>query len=338
MARLACESKMGFYPTSILSLQKVIDKTITLPENKEIYALDCCAGEGEAIEMIGSTYNCKTFAVELDKKRSKTASEKDIEVVLNADALNGVRKSNHWVGINFLNPPYDVSASGSRLELDFIQRWGLTTAIGGVLILVINPSSADERMANALRVQGYRPMYSFYDPENEDYKNYGQFFIVLHQQLPNFRASLDKFMSLFQNPLNINDELEVEKLKIRTGVKPQMFSEIEIPRWKIEKKLKKSKLKEVFFDELRSVGFQESSIEHPNDGQAAILIANGALNKTLTLANGDEVILKGTSIKQQKQVDKMSDSGEVNAVRLIDYYQTVVYGLNLTHGQFVKYE
>jgi hypothetical protein len=148
MARLACESKMGFYPTSILSIQKVIEKTLVIPENKEIYALDCCAGEGEAIEMIGQEYGCKTYAVELDENRAKETSNKKIDVVLNADALNGVRKSNTWVGLNFLNPPYDISASGSRLELDFIERWGLTTAIGGVLILVINPSSADEKMAS----------------------------------------------------------------------------------------------------------------------------------------------------------------------------------------------
>lgn len=32
MARLACETKMGFYPTDIKTIQKVIDKTLLLPE------------------------------------------------------------------------------------------------------------------------------------------------------------------------------------------------------------------------------------------------------------------------------------------------------------------
>jgi len=338
MARLACETKMGFYPTEVLSIQKVIDKTISFPESKEIYALDCCAGEGEAIEMIGAKYICKTYAVELDEKRAKTATSRNIDVVLNADALNGVRKSNNWVGLNFLNPPYDISASGSRLELDFIERWGLTTAIGGVLILVINPSSADEKMAEKLRLQGYRPMFSFYDPNNADYKNYGQFFIILQQQLPNFRASIGKFLSLFENPLDITNDIEIEKIAIKTGVQPQMFKEIEVPRWKIEKHLAKSKLKKVFFDELRSANLLNSSIEHPNEGQAAILIASGALNKKLQLSNGDEVILKGTSTKEKKQIEQMNDNGNVDSVKLIDHYKTVVYGLNLTHAQFVKYE
>jgi len=340
MARLACETKMGFYPTSTLSIKKVIEKTIIFPE-KEIYALDCCAGEGEAIEMIGSEYNCKTYAVELDENRSKIAVSRNIDKVLNTDAINGVRKSNHWAGFNFLNPPYDISASGSRLELDFIERWGLTTTIGGVMMLVINPSSADEKMANALRLQGYRPMYSFYDPENEDYKSYGQFFIILHKQLPTFRASVQKFFSLFENPLDINstDENDIDKINIRTGVAPKMFIEINIPRWKIEKQLDSSNLKRNFFRDLRDTSFQDASIEYPNEGQAAILIANGALNKTITLVNGDKVILKGTSFKEQKKEEQMGEeTGTIDNVKVTDFYKTIVYGLNLTHGQFIKYE
>lgn len=338
MARLACETKMGFYPTELKSVKKVIDKVINIPDNKEVYALDCCAGEGKVIEMLGAEYGCKTYAVELNEVRAKKATDSDIDVVLNADAINGVRKNNHWVGLNFLNPPYDTNASGGRQELDFIERWGLTTAIGGVLVLVINPSSADKKMADALRLQGYRPMYSFYDPDNADYQNYGQFFMVFHQHLPNFRASFEKFRDLFENPLDINSDIEVEKINIRTGTKPQMFKEINVPRWKIDEALAKSKLKKVFFDELRTASMLGTSIETPNDGQAAILIASGALNKTITLSDGNEIILKGTSTKDKVKAAKMNDKGEVSQVKLIDHYKTVVYGLSLTHAQFVKYE
>jgi hypothetical protein len=328
---------MGFYPTSVQTIKKVIDKTIQFPE-KSVFALDCCAGEGEAIEFLGQEYGCNTYAVELDENRAKTASSRSIDKVLNSDALSGVRKSNHWVGLNFMNPPYDLDAQGNRLELEFVERWGLTTAIGGVLILVINPSSADDKMAEALRKQGYRPMFSFYDENNEDYKKFGQFFLVFQQQLPNFRASLERFYSLFENPISINSDFEVEKILVKTGVRPEMFKEIETPRWKVEEQLKKSKLKKVFFDELRKASMLNSSIEHPNEGQAAILIASGALNKKVTLANGDEVILKGTSTKEKKSSSQMDEKGNIGSVKLVDHYKTVVYGLNLTHGQFVKYE
>ena len=338
MARLASDTKMGFYPTSVVTIQKVINKTLSFPENKTVYTLDCCAGEGEAIEMISKEYGCKAYANELDENRAKIASARDINVVLNADAINGIRKSNHWVGLNFLNPPYGTNAVGSRIEIDFVERWGLATAIGGVLILVINPSSADEQMAKKLQLQGYKPIISFYDPNNEDYKKYGQFFSVFQQQLPNFRASMDKFQSLFEKPLNIDDDIDFEKINIKPGAQPSMFKEIEVPRWKIEQKLAKSKLRKVFFDELKTASMLNSSIEHPNEGQAAILIASGALNKQLTLSDGNVVILKGTSTKFQKEAPQIGNSGKVETVKLIDSYKTVVYGLNITHGQFIKYE
>lgn len=338
MARLASDSKMGFYPTSIKTIQKVINKTIDFKEDKTVYALDCCAGEGEAIEMIGIEYDCKTFAVELNTNRAKEASKRSINKVLNADALNGVYKSNHWVGLNFLNPPYGTNTSSERLEIDFIKRWGVATAIGGVLIFVINPSSADEEMAKTLRSQGYRPMFSFYDPENEDYKKFGQFFMVLQQQLPNFRASIEKFYSLFENHIDINSDIEIEKISIRTGVEPQNFREVITPRWKIEQSLSKSNLKDLFYQELRHNGILRKSIVNPNEGQSAILIASGALNKELTLANGERVILKGTSTKFKTQRGQMNDDGEINTVKITDNYKTVVYGLSLTHGQFIKFE
>jgi len=339
MARLATQTKMGFHPSSTISTKKVIDKIINFPENKTVYSLDCCCGEGELIEFIGKEYSCKTFANELDENRAKKASKRNITKILNEDALNGIWKSNGWVGLNFLNPPYDISANGTRLEYDFVERWGQTTAIGGVLLLVVNTSSATVDMAKKLRYQGYKPIASFYDINNEDYKNYGQFFIVLQRQLPNFRTNIEKFMSVFENPINVDEDIEFEKINIKTGVEPSIFKELKIPRWKIEEKLETSLLKNQFFNEFRNVKLLNSSIEHPNEGQAAILIASGALNKKMTLSNGDEVILKGTSKKFKKEIIKPGQTeNESDKVRLVDNYQTVVYGLNLTHGQFVEYK
>lgn len=339
MARLASDTKIGFYPTNINTLRKIIDKTIEFPETKTVYALDCCAGEGEAIEMIGNEYGCKTYAVEIEKLRAMKALERNISKVLNADSLSGVRKSNSWAGLNFLNPPYGVDTSGNRLELSFIERWGLATAIGGVLILAINPSSLNEDLIKTLRLQAYKPMISFFDPENTDYINYGQFFTIFHKQLPNFRSETINFNNVMENPININHDIDFEKINIKSGGEPQMFKEIEMPKWKIEKQLEKSKLKKIFFDELRKASLLTTSIEHPNEGQSAILIASGALNKEVTLNNGETVILKGTSTKIKTEIGLVNEqTGNVDRVKIVDSYKTVVYGLNLSRGEFIKYE
>jgi sirohydrochlorin cobaltochelatase len=62
------------------------------------------------------------------------------------------------------------------------------------------------------------------------------------------------------------------------------------------------------------------------------------LNKTISLANGDRIILKGTSSKFETELPQTDTDGNITTVKLLDNYKTVVYGLNLTHGQFVKYE
>lgn len=336
MARLASETKMGFYATSTKTIAKIIEKTIEFRDNT--FALDCCCGEGEAIEMFKEQFGCFNFAVELNDDRAKIAEARNINKVLNTDALNGVRKSNKWVGFNFLNPPYDYAADGERLEHKFIERWGSTTIEGGVMMLVINPSSVSTDIAKKLILQGYAPYFSVYDPENEDYKRFGQFFIVMKRVRENYRHDLHSFMDVFRNPVSI-DDLQLETPLIpKTGIPPQMFKEIDVPYWKLQEMLLRSPIKKTFFDELRKGTLEGGSIEIPNEGQAAILIAAGKLNKKIQLVNGEEVILKGTVKKETVMRSDMDDKGEISSAKRTDVYSTVVYGLSLTRGCFIKYQ
>lgn len=336
MARLASETKMGFYATSTKTIAMIIEKTIEFRENT--FALDCCCGEGEVIEMFKEQFGCFNFAVELNEDRAKLAETRQITKVLNADAIDGVRKSNKWVGFNFLNPPYDYAADGQRLEHKFIDRWGLTTIEGGVMMLVINPSSVTTDIAKKLILQGYSPYFSVYDPENEDYKRFGQFFIVMKRVRANYRADFDSFWEVFSKPIDINDLVLEEPIRPKAGIPPQMFKEIDVPYWKLQEMLSKSGLKKTFFDELRKGTLEGGSIEIPNEGQAAILIAAGKLNKKIKLVNGEDVILKGTVKKEKVVRGDMNDEGEIATAKRTDHYKTVVFGLNLTRGCFIKYQ
>lgn len=337
MARLASETKMGFYATSTTTVAKIIEKTIELRENT--FALDCCCGEGEMIEMFKEQFGCFNFAVELNEDRAKIAETRQINKVLNADAIEGVRKSNFWAGFNFLNPPYDYAADGERLEHKFIERWGLCTAEGGILMLVISPSSVTTTIAKKLILQGYAPYFSVYDPDNEDYKNYGQYFIVMKRVKANYRMDFDQFWEVFSNPVDINDLVLDAPLRPTTGYPPSMFKEINIPQWKLTEMLSKSKLKKTFFGDLRKGTLEGGSIEMPNEGQAAILIAAGKLNKKIQLTSGEDVILKGT-VKKEKVVraSEINETGTVDTAKRTDVYTTVVFGLNLTRGCFIKYQ
>jgi 16S rRNA G1207 methylase RsmC len=161
MARLISDSKLGFYPTSTESISKIFNKVLIF--SKDTTILDSCCGEGVALHHISNfSKGSKTFGVEIDKNRAIKASSINYKI-LNSDALFDTVKSNNWCGLNFLNPPYGQDNEGKRVELNFFSKYSLCSIKDGVLILVINPSSADEKMAKSIRNENFQIMGSFYD-------------------------------------------------------------------------------------------------------------------------------------------------------------------------------
>lgn len=337
MARLASDAKKGFYPTSTQTVKKIIDKTILFKEDRETVVVDSCSGEGEVLDFISNNYPCRSYAVELDEYRAKTAKNKNIAKVLNGDALYGVQKNTWWAGLNFLNPPYGTDSEGNRLEIQFVRAWGGVTSRMGVMILVISPSSNNDDMADILSKQGYKLICSVYDKDNEDYKSFGQYFLIL-QRIKNLREDKKKILNSFENKIEIS-ELEIEKVEITTGASPQTFREYSVPKWKIDEAIIGSDIKEIFKDSVQSSAFSSSAIEQPNDGQAAILIASGIIDDVVELkieGEMEEVILKGTVFKYQNTRETYDDMGNVKGIIESDAYKTELYALSLTKGEYIK--
>lgn len=329
MARLASDAIMGYYPTGISTIKKVIDMSIDIQPGTKI--VDPCCGEGEALASFRN-YDCDLYGVELDIIRSQKATAK-IDYLLNADAIYGVRRSLGWAGLVFLNPPYGVNFEGERLEINFIRNWGgVVRPKGGVLMLVINPSSADETMAKSLRGFGFVPIASMYDPSSEDYQKFGQFFIVFRREAFGYRHPLEKILEALENPSEIGT-VECEKHTPLLGDVPKMFRESEFPRWKLDALYEKSNLHQKLTTMMKTTHIGCGSIETPNEGQSALLIASGVLDKEI-----DGLVLKGTVEKFQVAAPVNSDDGELSKVKMIDCYRTVVIGLNTKTFEFVKYE
>ena len=337
MARLMSDAKKGFYATNTSTVGKIIDKVISFKEEKETIVVDSCCGEGEVLEFISKKYPCKAYGVELDSKRAQIATGKSIVKVLNGDSIYSIVKNTWWAGLNFLNPPYGTDSEGSRLETKFVKAWGGVTSREGIMILAINPSSLEKDMVETLVRQGYKIICSIYDKDNEDYKNFQQFFMIL-QRKRNFRENKERLFSAFEERVEIED-LDIEKVEITTGGIPQSFREIITPKWKIDEAIKNSTTKQLFNETIEGGDFAKTAIEQPNDGQAAILIASGIIDDTLKLKiNGleEEVVLKGTVFKYQNKRDKLNSDGEVVGTIEVDAYKTELYALSVTNGEYVK--
>jgi predicted RNA methylase len=333
MARLASEAKLAYYPTDTKTLKAVVDRFLTIPENANVF--DPCCGAGEAVAVFRRCNSSSIlYGIELDEKRAIAASKR-LDNVLNAEAIWGVRKANEWAGLLFLNPPYGTNALGDRLEFNFVERYGLTVAIGGAMILVINPSSANEKMAREIINQGFQIVASVFDPNNKDYKNFKQFFVVLKRIDKKFRADLQRFQALAWNPIDIDDvSPSIEPIEVLPGIAPHTFKEIVLPEWKLDDLLAKSKLNKRFDSLMSSAQGAQTSIESPNDGQAALLVVSGALgNKGVA---GWQ--LKGQVIKAQKNVCDYNEEGKIAAYKVRETYKTVLYGFNPKTLQFARFE
>ncbi len=332
MARLASDAKMGFYATSVETIKKVVEKTLFIQPNTIV--VDPCCGEGDALASFNSLGCGQTYGIELDALRAQEAAKK-VDFLLNGDAIYGVRRSLGWAGICFLNPPYGTNARGGRTELDFVKNWGSAVAPGGVMILVINPSSADEDMAKAIQMAGFTPVATLYDEDNEDYKDFGQFFVVLQRVAIGFRCELGKIIGALDSKkaVEINSFELDEKATPVMGKQPQMFKEVNYPEWKLTELYKHSGLNKKFEQLMHTTHTGFGSIETPNEGQSALLIASGVLNKEI-----DGLILKGTVEKFQVSVNQENDDGKVAKVKMIDCYRTIVIGLDTKTFEFTKYE
>lgn len=331
MARLASETQMAFYPTNEKSLEKIFKN---IKKDKNISIIDPCCGNGDAVKFIADILGgATTYGIELDEIRAKNASLK-IKHLLNADALLGVRKSLAFASLLFLNPPYGIDSNNERLEIKFVKSYANVIVKGGFLLLVINNSSATLEMAKALKNANLKPICAMFDEESEDFKNYGQFFLLFEKMSHIFQSSVDKLLNFItQNDKISVNEANLNDIFIPTGKSPTIFKEIFYPIWKYNKHLEKSKAYEDFEKNLLTATLDTSSIEYLNEGQKQFLLASGAINEPLKENEQDcGLILKGTV----KKITNVYESENVQ--KTTQSFQSVIYGLDLNLMEFVKYE
>ncbi|WP_103108546.1 DUF6094 domain-containing protein [Brevibacillus reuszeri] len=132
MARIASESKGGFYATPEKEMQLVASR-LRIEEAGEFNFYDPCCGKGVALRILSdhlSTPDSKviTYGVELEKERAEEA--RNILHHVLQDGYENVRTEDHFSAL-YLNPPYD-DGFGERIETSFLRR--LTNKSTNVLV------------------------------------------------------------------------------------------------------------------------------------------------------------------------------------------------------------
>ncbi|MFN4259524.1 MAG: DUF6094 domain-containing protein [Gemmataceae bacterium] len=145
--RLAAQLKGGFYPAH----EKAVDLAASFlqaPVGEKFAILDPCAGEGTAIRQLGEMLDCPQsmiHAIELDDSRAEVVHTAlpDAHVLAPADIF-GCRVSCGNFSFIWLNPPFDYSYGGRRVEEQFLWKATEWLRPGGVMALVCPEDVVEE--------------------------------------------------------------------------------------------------------------------------------------------------------------------------------------------------
>src|SRR5262249_3408511 len=147
--RLAAQAKLGFYPAPPEAVAEAM-KYLRGPAFEMGFALDPCAGKGEALAQLCRGLGLRPLAIELDEKRAE-----DCHRNLTTDHLDGKRRAAAsffgWsasalsFSLGWVKPPFDDEVGGGmRTEHTFLQRATQWLRPGGILCFVI-PDHVAER-------------------------------------------------------------------------------------------------------------------------------------------------------------------------------------------------
>lgn len=145
--RLAAQVKGGFYPAHERAVA-LAASYLQPPVGVNFAILDPCAGEGTAIRQLGELLRCPprlVHAIELDDSRADAirATLPEANLLAPADFF-GCRASFGSFSFIWLNPPFDYSYGGYRVEDQFLMRATEWLMPGGVMALVCPEEIVEE--------------------------------------------------------------------------------------------------------------------------------------------------------------------------------------------------
>src|SRR5262245_55915026 len=145
--RLVAQQKGGFYPAP----EKAVAHAASFlrpPKDQPFAILDPCGGEGAAIKQLADLLKCPaqtTYAIELDDSRARTLKTTlpDAHILAPASFF-GCRASPGAFSLIWLNPPFDHSYGGHRMEDEFLHKATDWLKPGGVIAFVCPEDVVEE--------------------------------------------------------------------------------------------------------------------------------------------------------------------------------------------------
>ena len=290
--RLAAQLKGGFYPAHEEAIAFAAS-FMQAPVGEKFAILDPCAGEGTAIRQLGELLGCQpmlTHAIELDDNRAEAihAALPDAHVLAPADVF-GCRVSCGSFSFIWLNPPFDYSYGGRRVEDQFLWRATEWLMPSGVMALV-TPEDVVEEYSDARQYFG-----RFYEnvtvvPFPEAHRPFNEVIVFGHKRS---RPEVDR-----SRDLKAWDCVQASKdfrYQIPPGNGPRLFQKVQPTEPELERMLNSSPLRSYLNSP--PVAPVPSPPLPLGIGHVALLLSSGHLDGVVRPQGKLPHVVRGTSRK-----------------------------------------
>lgn len=293
--RLAAQMRGGFYPAHEEAI--ALAASFLCPSAQGSFTiLDPCAGEGAAIRQLGDLLGCPlatTYAIELDDSRAEAlhATLAGANVLAPASFF-GCRASGGGFSFIWLNPPFDQSYGGHRVEEQFLRTATDWLMPSGVMALVCPEHVADEYS------DARRYFTTYYEnctivPFPENHRPFNE--VAMFGQKP-ARPRLDGRDSSGRRSWESVQAPNKFRYAIPPGKGPRLFQKIEPTESELRRMLKQSPL--------HTHWTVPPDVPLPSPplalgiGHVALLLASGHLNGVVHPEGKPPHVVRGTARKR----------------------------------------
>jgi len=290
--RLAAQMRGGFYPAPPEAI--TMAATFLQPPNGPFTILDPCAGEGAALGQLCQTLGCpqsSAFAIELDDSRAQTLKTNLPEAQILAPAsFFGCRASLNAFSFIWLNPPFDDSLGGNRVEERFLLLATDWLKPGGILALVCPEEVAKDGSFVRRHLALYYQNCSLV-PFPEEQRNYGEVIVFGQKRIKPWKnATCPPSWEAVQAAQGF-------VYPIPTGSAPKTFKKVEPTETELQSMLTQSPLR-IHLEMPPSEPVPSPPLAL-GIGHVALLLASGQLDGVVHPENQLPHIVRGSSRKSE---------------------------------------
>lgn len=286
----------GFYPAHEKAVAHAASCLQPPSVGSPFAILDPCAGEGAAIRQLGQMLGCPpqlTYAIELDDGRAVTLRTGLADSpVLAPASFFGCRATFGTFPFIWLNPPFDDSYGGHRVEDQFLRRATDWLMPGGVIAFVCPEDVVDEYSDARRHFITYYEQCSIV-PFPPAHRPFGEVIVFGHKRT---RPAVDPVTTDYWKSWASIEAPKNFRYLIPPGSGPRMFQKVEPTEAELQRMLARSPLQ----SHLKTPPL--TPLPSPplalGIGHVALLLASGHLDGVVQPEGQPPQVVRGTSRKR----------------------------------------